>query len=608
MLTWKDIWYILRTVLHWWWVIVLATILSSGTAFYLSQQEVRFYVAHTTLMVGNTFESTLPDQNQLVIGSSLARFYGELARREPILKPVQESLQLPFPWQIISDRMLMTNVIPNANLLEIYVTNSNPERAAVIANAIGERLMAYSPTSKEKIQAEQEAIEQRLRDTDAKILDLKTKIAELSIQQRAATSASDLAEINQKLTQLNASLGQEETSYQSLLNYKNNSIVNSLSVFELAAPPLQPLPSKRILMIGMAGLAGMLLALIAIFILERLDNRWQGKRDLEARFSVANLGAIPDGPSLINAPQPFAAGRLQAVHDVQTNILLAAAERGTRTLLISSPHSSESRTRLTVDLADLFARSGHKVLIVDADFTHSSLTRMLAPHDARAWTMMSSNEHNDIWAHLRPTPISNVALLPGRAGENGVPAMIPSLRWQEMVHYLLNTADVILFDGPAALNGPDAALLAPHVDGVVLALDPTKDSREDVNKSKTRLLHQKGAQLLGAVTFTPPPAQFRSGADLQQLYGPNIPELAPASVESGTLVNNNTPAPTSAGPIITPAPVVLEETIEQEQLEVISVDSLQNTAMPPQGADLRRSRRAARAANRTSNNPGERSS
>src|SRR6185295_10553470 len=103
MLTWNEAKSLFRTVLRWWWVVLLATVLSSGTAYYLSAQEVRFYVAHTTLIVGNTFYSIQPDQNQLAIGGSLARFYAELARREPILQPVQESLPLPFPWQLISD-------------------------------------------------------------------------------------------------------------------------------------------------------------------------------------------------------------------------------------------------------------------------------------------------------------------------------------------------------------------------------------------------------------------------------------------------------------------------------------------------------------------------
>ncbi|HEY3229952.1 MAG TPA: hypothetical protein VGJ87_12080, partial [Roseiflexaceae bacterium] len=67
----------LRAVLHWWWIVVVAVGVAGGTAFYLTQQETLFYVARTSLMIGNTLASRLPDQNQLSVGSSLARYYGE---------------------------------------------------------------------------------------------------------------------------------------------------------------------------------------------------------------------------------------------------------------------------------------------------------------------------------------------------------------------------------------------------------------------------------------------------------------------------------------------------------------------------------------------------
>ncbi len=237
MLTWAEVRPIARRVLRWWWMIILAVGVATGSAYYLSQGETRFYVARTSLMIGNTLESKIPDQNQLSVGWSLARYYGELARREPIMRPVQESLKLPFAWQIISDRMLTTNVVPSANLLEIYVTDSNPERAALLANAIGEQLIKFSPNAPDKIQAEKDAVEQQLITSQKKSKDIQDKIAELTVQQQSATSASDLAEINQKLALLQSNLDQEQASYKSLLNYKNTSSVNSLDFFERATPP-----------------------------------------------------------------------------------------------------------------------------------------------------------------------------------------------------------------------------------------------------------------------------------------------------------------------------------------------------------------------------------
>ncbi len=562
MVNWAELQTITRRILRWWWMIILAVGVATGSAYYLSQGETRFYVARTSLMIGNTLESKIPDQNQLSIGWSLARYYGELARREPILGPVQESLKLPFTWELISDRMLTTNVIPSANLLEIYVTDSNPDRAALIANAIGERLIKFSPNAPDKVQAEKDAVDQQMIASQKKSKDIQDKIADLTVQQQSATSASDLAELNQKLTLLQSNLDQEQASYKSLLNYKNTSIVNSLDFFERSVPPTEPLPSKRNIILAFAGLAGLMLALAAIFVIEHLDGRMRGPRDLEEQFQLGDLGSIPIGPPLLSAPETFMAERLQAARDVQTNILLAAAEQNTRILMLTSPHPSESRTSLAIDLADLFGRAGQRVLIVDADFTSSMLTQMLSQSGtAQNWTMTSGNEYQDLWTHLRPTPMANVALLPGRGSNAGEQAMIPSLRWRELVERLLGTADMIIFDGPATLSGPDAALLAPHVDGVVLTLDPAIDNREDIEKSKARLLRQSGTRLLGAVTFTPSKQRPRLGW-AAQMHSPRLPILpAPSRATTPETPENAAFEPHDHEPIVTPPPDFIDAVV-----------------------------------------------
>jgi Mrp family chromosome partitioning ATPase len=504
MITWTEIKALLRIFWRWSWVIVLAVALSGGTAFLLSRFEKRYYVARTTLMIGNSFEAQRPDVFSLEIGSTLGSFYGELARRERILKPVQESLQLPFDWWIISDEMLRTSVIRNANLLEIYITDTNPERAAAIANAIGQQLIDYSPTAPEKIETEQRAIDQQISEANVRIADVRARIAEATERQRRATSASDLAEANSQLAELERTLASEQQSYNQLLSLKSSAVVNSLSLFESAAPPTTPLPSRRTTTIAFAMIAGLMVSLGAVFLLDRLDTRWRGPRDVQSRFSVVPLGELPKGPPIQASLPPYSNTRHHAVRQIQTNVLLAAAERGVRLLMVTSPSANEDRTALSIDLADLFARAGHRVLLVDADPTEASLTRRLgAEETAQPWTHLGQRDQNRTWAYLMPTPLQNVALLPANPTLNGEPAMLSSLRWQEITKSLVNTADVVIFDGPPTLNGPDAALLAPHVDGVILALDPTIDSIEDVSKSKQRLEHQKGALLLGAVTLLP---------------------------------------------------------------------------------------------------------
>jgi succinoglycan biosynthesis transport protein ExoP len=564
MITKAEILRCLWAVLRWWWVVVLAVVLSSSVAFLLTMNQPRTYMARATLMIGNTFTSQLPDQNQLSISLALSGYYGELVRREPILKPVAENLKLPFTWQFLSDRMLQINPIRGANLLDIYVTDTNPERAAWIANSIGEQLIAFSPNAPDKIEAEQAAIAQQLQMSDNKIKDLQQQINALTERQGQATSASDLAEINRRLAELNVSLSQEQNTYNSLLNYKNNSAVNSLSFFERATPPTTPLPTKRKILIGSAALAGALLAMLAIYVLEWLDNRVHGSRDVELHLNVPILGSVPHGPPLHATSQALLGPRLEATREAQTNLMLQAAESNMQFLMVTSAQPNEARSAFSLDLADLFARAGHKVLLVDADTTHSYLTRMLLPNGLpNQQQVLTNKDRANVWSYLQSTPLQNVALLPGPSNPNGMPAMLPSLRWRELVDQLRNTADIIIFDGPATLLGPDAALLAPHLDGVVLTIDPNTDSREQILKSKERLLHQPGTRLLGAVNFVPPSEPGEKGPIWKQLRRPT-PPLLTVSETLNTIAAPPADKPTTSV-IITPAPQPQAEEAEAEQ-------------------------------------------
>lgn len=514
MLTWQDFLTYVRTLLRWWAVLALAAALAAGTAWQLTRKQPDYYRAQASLMVGNNFSVTLPDRFAVDVSNSLARYYEVLAHREVILGPVAEKLGLSFPWQLIADRMLYTEINPQANLLEILVTDSNPERAAAIANAIGEELIAYSPTAPEKVAAQQAEVDRQIEETQATIAQLDQRIEELKQRQGQLNAAVDLRENQSQIDELEAARTSSQEAYNSLLNLRNNSSINTLSFFERAEPPAWPLPQRHRTVIGGAALGGLLVAAVAILLLDLLDERWRPGPDLERRMGINFLGSVRfgAGSSRRDAPRP----EKRDVHETHTRMVLAANGRPPRMVLVSSPEPSEERSAYSIDLAGTYGHAGHRVLLVDAEMANSPVTRLIAEREAAVerpqvngaierWSRGGANGYNippELWVRLRPTPLANVALLPGRGGAEPLPVLVPLLHWPELVRSLSDVADVIIFDGPSALGSADAALLAQLVDGVVLVLDPAEDSRAQVAESRRRVLNNPGARLLGAVTVS----------------------------------------------------------------------------------------------------------
>lgn len=505
MLTWSDVLYYARLFLRWWYVLALAVLLAAGTAWYMTRKQPDIYFAQATLMVGNNFEAAAPSQAQVALSNVLADFYAALAKREVILAPVAEKLQLSFPWYVIRDRMLQTRVDRSANLLEIKITDTNPERGAAIANAIAEALIAYTPNAPEKVAAQQAEINRQLKETQANIRTVEAKIAELEARLANLSSAIDIADVQSQLEALQRTRQRYLDEYTNLINLSNQTSVNTLSLFEAARPATAPLPKKRQLTIAMAGAGGLLIAIVAMLLLDQLDERWSTGSELHSRTRVKSLGTVSErilAPPRIRPSDEVA--RYQALNAIYTNIVAAANSRLPRTLMISSPHPKPIRSALSLGIAESYARTGHRVLLIDMEseslYIPSVITQQTAGHPRRGENSRSFNIPRDLWAYVRPTSIPNLLALSGRlAGYERFSALVPLALWPDIVAYLRTSVDVVIFDGPSALTGPEAALLAPLVDAIVLALNGKEDPRSAVIQAQKQLTSNPDARLLGAV-------------------------------------------------------------------------------------------------------------
>ena len=69
---------------------------------------------------------------------------------------------------------------------------------------------------------------------------------------------------------------------------------------------------------------------------------------------------------------------------------------------------------------------------------------------------------------------------------------------QKLVEHLRNAFDLVIFDTPPMLALPDAEILVPAADGVLLVHSPGKCAKEDVLEAM-RVLYRAGAVILGIV-------------------------------------------------------------------------------------------------------------
>lgn len=566
MLTWREIWYYICLLLRWWWLLLIAVTLPAGIAFLRTQSQPDYYVARTTLQVGDHFKRTDFSSQAVKLSNDLAAYYREMASRQGILEPVsQRFANDKLSWGQIR-RMLKINLNTSANLIEISVTDSNPDRAPLLANAVAEEIIAFSPTLSQTIRTD---LENQMRLSAERRDQFGQQVEELQTRSATLDSAYDRAILNEQIAALENEYAKAQSDYLQYLTMLNSSSSNKLTIIEDAtASGASRVPTKHSVTLLMAALGGLMVAIVGILLLDQLDDRWRDARELRDRLGVLHLGTIPGSQPMLISPPPLATRREQAMRQAYTRILLEAIEHSHHTLLITSPKPSKARSAFTVDLAELFARAGHRVLLVDADtfmdtdVTTSYLASLVSDDSDDEATvsaehvMVLTDSNVKKRTYLKPTPLENVMLLGRHIGPDEGPPM-PMVPWAELLKGLNQCADVIIFDGPSALNGADAALLAPLVDGVVLTLDPGRDARSEVAESKFRLLRRPETALLGGVIVS------HKGGGSQVRNGNGRPRPSRRSGAAPALREEQDHQPATG--VLQIAPVHEDEVIETEQ-------------------------------------------
>ena len=134
----KEIMHIIRKRL---WFIVLVTILAVGAGGVISLFVLEpVYRASATIIVGKP--SSYLDGNRLQIedlnlNQRLAKTYGEIIKSRGVLENVIFQLKLNLTTQQLKEKTLV-KLVEGTEFITISVTDTNPERAADIANKMAE--------------------------------------------------------------------------------------------------------------------------------------------------------------------------------------------------------------------------------------------------------------------------------------------------------------------------------------------------------------------------------------------------------------------------------------------------------------------------------------
>ncbi|HKP86723.1 MAG TPA: polysaccharide biosynthesis tyrosine autokinase, partial [Blastocatellia bacterium] len=384
-------------------------------------------------------------------------------------------------------------------------------------------------TTKSQIQESRKALEDKLRS------EYEVSLRDESALKDALNQAKgEAVQQNQDAIQYNILKQEVETNkqmYQDFLQKTNQAKVevaqqhNSLRLIQPARVPRAPVGPGRFRTILFGFLLSCAGGIGLAFFLEYLDNSIKTVEDVGRYVRLPALGVIPAMSSnaarrLARSPAKklkTANGDDRATDEMATNMmvldnrstaaeayrvlrtsmLLSAADRPPKTILVTSGQAGEGKTTTVVNTAISLGQLGASVLIIDCDLRKPATHKMLNVEHNRGLSTYLSRDA-EIGGLIQKLPLGNISLLPCGPIPPNPAELLSSNKMKKMLAMLSETYDHILIDSPPLLSVADSVILSTLVDGVILVVHGGKSTRIAARRARQELT-SVGAKIFGVV-------------------------------------------------------------------------------------------------------------
>ena len=486
-----------QVIRSWLWLLIASLLLAGGAAYLVSSALPKVYESTVTLLVGQSSSSSTPNYNDLLASQRISQTYADLATTGTILNQVMSDAGLTLTVDQFRSRV-SANAPSNSTLVTVTVQDGDPARAARLANAIGDQLIAASDAVYGKNSQVQDFVATQISAAQIQIQDTQAQIDSLAaVQDPTAAQAQQLQALRDRITSLRA-------AYASLVSLPGSG-ANAVTVVDPATPPEGPSSPRVLLNTLLAALVGLLLALGITFTMEYLDDTVKTSEDVEAATGLPTLGTVlkmkgDKGRSEIYRlatvlyPRGPAA---EAYRTLRTNLEFAAVDEPVRTLLVTSSIPSEGKTTTSGNLAVAFAQAGRKVILVDADLRKPGIHKLFDLPNASGLTSLLRTDDVGIDDVAQATEEERLRVITTGPLPPNPAELLGSHRMQAILERLAAAADLVIVDSPPLQAVTDAAILASITDGTLLVINAGHTRRDAAGRGREALA-KSGARVLGA--------------------------------------------------------------------------------------------------------------
>jgi capsular exopolysaccharide synthesis family protein len=240
------------------------------------------------------------------------------------------------------------------------------------------------------------------------------------------------------------------------------------------------------------------------FVLEFIDTSIKGPSDVIRRIDLPLLGMVPHQDDIEEDIEDFRMAFAshpnslvsEAFRQIRTCLQFSGPANQRRSLLITSAQPEDGRTMVAMNLAASIARSGRKVLVVDANFRQPSLRQCFpaCPEGGLSSALVGQGNWREMVLEVEPNfSVMASGPMPPNPGE-----LLGCDQMRTILAEAAGEYDQIIFDGSPCLVVSDSLALGSLVDGIILVVRAGANTYGIVQRTQ-EVLSRGGTHIMGIV-------------------------------------------------------------------------------------------------------------
>ncbi|HEX5154978.1 MAG TPA: AAA family ATPase [Parafilimonas sp.] len=345
------------------------------------------------------------------------------------------------------------------------------------------------------------------------IASLQSKINQL---QGSASTAASRSAAAQSLTK-DADLSDKE--YLDLLKKYNdavdqtNAALNNFRQILVGQPAIEPEPSKRLLIVGMAGMATLVCSILIIVFLTYLDSSTKTpaifSRVVNLRLltmvnfmSLKNKDLSQVVANTISSESAVDKNRDNKFRESLRKLRYEIEHSGKKIFLFTSTRKGQGKTTLIQALSYSFSLSKKKILIIDTNFCNNDLTVQLHGTPVLEKIVTDNMVDDKLIREIQKASVdvhTGMIYVIGCGGGDYTPSeVLPAQHLLQHLQKLTKVYDYVFLEGPPLNDFSDSKELTHYVDGVV-AIFSAKHIIKQIDKESIKFFKSLNGKFCGSV-------------------------------------------------------------------------------------------------------------